>query len=241
MTDDSDAKGMIAQEERELRRVFEHLAGFRHKKKLSHLVTTLKERKGQLEFSNSNFSSNSAPIFDAAGKKMNQAEIVLELQEVEANIEASQAELQSLSSNQTLGTTASVAKVIKSEDLFDAIKALGKVCTKKEISDMIWEADENLDNAVDWDELRGMFNRNLLDKTELEPVNLFNVVQFMTYDKKMCGTITADDTMAILFARYGQSQLETKMKTLFGDSDELSFVNYLDRVSKQRKPSSSKH
>ena len=74
---------------------------------------------------------------------------------------------------------------------------------KKEIHDMIWEADENLDNAVDWEELKALFNRNLMDKTNLEPVNFFNVIQFMTYDKKLCGTITADDTMAILFARYG--------------------------------------
>ncbi|CAK4492331.1 unnamed protein product [Aphanomyces euteiches] len=235
MADDGDSKGMIAQEERELRRVFEHLAGYRQKKKLSLMITTLKERKSQLEFSNSNFSSNSAPIFDAAGKKMTQPEIVSELKDVEKQIEAHQAELSMLNS-----TANPSAKHIKSEDLFAAIKALGKVCTKKEISDMIWEADENLDNAVDWDELRAMFNRNLLDRTELEPVNLFNVVQFMTYDKKMCGTITADDTMAILFARYGQSQLETKMKTLFGDSDELSFINYLERVGKQRKTANGK-
>ncbi|CAK4615145.1 unnamed protein product [Aphanomyces euteiches] len=235
MADDGDSKGMIAQEERELRRVFEHLAGYRQKKKLSLMITTLKERKSQLEFSNSNFSSNSAPIFDAAGKKMTQPEIVSELKDVEKQIEAHQAELSMLNS-----TANPSAKHIKSEDLFDAIKALGKVCTKKEISDMIWEADENLDNAVDWDELRAMFNRNLLDRTELEPVNLFKVVQFMTYDKKMCGTITADDTMAILFARYGQSQLETKMKTLFGDSDELSFINYLERVGKQRKTANGK-
>ncbi|OQR80813.1 outer dynein arm-docking complex subunit 3 [Achlya hypogyna] len=229
MADEGDSKGMIAQEERELRRVFDHLAGFRLKKKLGQGIASLKERKSQLEFSNSNFSSNSAPIFDAAGKKMTQPEIVAELHEVEAEIEHHTAELAALNA-------ASTARVIKSEDLYDAIKALGKVCSKKEIADMIWEADENLDGAVDWEELRGMFNRNLLDKTELEPVNLFNVVQFMTYDKKLCGTITADDTMAILFARYGQAQLETKMKTLFGDSDELSFVNYLDRVGKQRKP-----
>jgi Ca2+-binding EF-hand superfamily protein len=235
MSDDNDAKGMIAQEERELRRVFDHLAGYRQKKRLSHSISTLKERKSQLEFSNSNFSSNSAPIFDAAGKKMSQPEIVSELQDVEVSIEKHNSELANI--NSSLNTS---SKVIKSEDLFDAIKALGKVCSKKEISDMIWEADENLDNAVDWEELRGMFNRNLLDKTDLEPINLFNVVQFMTYDKKMCGTITADDTMAILFARYGQAQLETKMKTLFGDSDELSFVNYLERVGKQRKPGASK-
>ncbi|OQS07010.1 outer dynein arm-docking complex subunit 3 [Thraustotheca clavata] len=229
MADDGDAKGMIAQEERELRRVFDHLAGYRTKKKLSQGITALKERKGQLEYSNTNFTSNTAPIFDAAGKKMTQPEIVAELHEVDGLIEKHNADLAALQASSTV-------RVIKSEDLFDAIKALGKVCSKKEISDMIWEADENLDGSVDWEELRGMFNRNLLDKTELEPVNLFNVVQFMTYDKKLCGTITADDTMAILFARYGQAQLETKMKTLFGDSDELSFVNYLDRVGKQRNP-----
>ncbi|EQC28513.1 hypothetical protein SDRG_13841 [Saprolegnia diclina VS20] len=231
MADDGDTKGMIAQEERELRRVFDHLAGYRQKKKLGQSIATLRDRKAQLEFANSNFSSNSAPIFDAAGKKMTQPEIICELRSVEADVDAHTSELAALSS-----AAASTSRVIKSEDLYDAIKALGKMCAKKEISDMIWEADENLDGAVDWEELRGMFNRNLLDKTELEPVNLFNVVQFMTYDKKMCGTITADDTMAILFARYGQAQLETKMKTLFGDSDELSFVNYLDRVGKQRKP-----
>ncbi|KAF1772487.1 EF-hand domain pair [Phytophthora cactorum] len=93
----------------------------------------------------------------------------------------------------------------------------------------------NLDGVVDWEELRAMFNRNLLDRTELEPANLFNVVQFMTYDKKNCGVITADDTMAILFARYGQSQLEMRMKQLFGDSGELTFVDYLERVGKQRR------
>ena len=82
-----------------------------------------------------------------------------------------------------------------------------------------------------------MFNRNLMDKTGLEPVNLFNVIQFMTYDKKLCGTITADDTMAILFARYGRAQLEPRMKQLFGKGDELTFVDYLERVSKRGKKS----
>ncbi len=100
---------------------------------------------------------------------------------------------------------------------------------------MIWEADENLDGCIDWEELRAMFNRNLIDKTGLEPANLFNIIQFMTYDKKICGTITADDTMAILFARYGRVQLEFRMKNLFGKSDELTFVDYLERVSRKRK------
>ena len=47
---------------------------------------------------------------------------------------------------------------------------------------MIWEVDENLDSCVDWDEFKLMFERNITDTTGLEPFQLFNVVQFMTYD-----------------------------------------------------------
>ncbi|GLE04080.1 hypothetical protein PINS_up012991 [Pythium insidiosum] len=218
-------KGMIAQEERELRRVFDHLASYRQKRKLNATIAAAKERRARLEAGKAN--PDVSALVNDKGVKMTREEIEEELRKIDYNLEKLSNELAVVQSNP--------ARHIKNEDLYDAIKALGKVCSKKEISDMIWEADENLDSVVDWDELRAMFNRNLMDKTELEPVNLFNVVQFMTYDKKNCGTITADDTMAILFARYGQSQLEMRMKQLFGDSDELSFVNYLERVGRQRR------
>jgi Ca2+-binding EF-hand superfamily protein len=225
MSSESDAKGMIAQEERELRRVFDHIASYRQKRKINALIATAKERRGRLEVSKNN--PEVSPLLNEKGTKMTKEEIEEELKRLDVSLEKFAAELTALQTNPS--------KCIKHEDLFEAIKTLGKVCSKKEISDMIWEADENLDGSVDWEELRSMFNRNLIDKTELEPVNFFNVVQFMTYDKKNCGTITADDTMAILFARYGSSQLETRMKQLFGESDELSFVNYLERVGKQRR------
>lgn len=220
-----DVKGMIAQEERELRRVFEYLTSYRQKKRITAAMTTAKDRRARLLESKAN--PDVSPLLTEKGVKMSKDEMDDELKRLDQTLDKSAQELSALNS--------SVAKFIRHEDLYDAIKALGKVCAKKEISDMIWEADENLDGMVDWDELRAMFNRNLLDKTELEPVNLFNVVQFMTYDKKNSGTITADDTMAILFARYGQSQLEMRMKQLFGESDELSFVNYLERVCRQRR------
>lgn len=225
MSMNDDAKGMIAQEERELRRVFDHVASYRQKKKIATAMAASKDRKQRLEASKAN--PEVSPMLNEKGIKMTREEIEDEIKKLEASVEKAVGELGVIQS--------AASKFIKNEDLYEAIKALGKVCSKKEISDMIWEADENLDGVVDWDELRSMFNRNLLDKTELEPVNLFNVVQFMTYDKKNCGTITADDTMAILFARYGQSQLEMRMKQLFGDSDELTFVNYLERVGKQRR------
>ena len=103
---------------------------------------------------------------------------------------------------------------------------------------MIWEVDENLDGCVDWEEFKLMFHRNITDNTGLEPFQLFNVVQFMMYDKDNSGQVTIDETMHMLFARYGKKNLESQMKILFGDNlqtsdgdGELSFNEYLKAVS----------
>lgn len=225
MIDEEEAKGTNAEEEKELRRVFNHVASFHRKSAIHYIISEKKERKTQLEISKKN--PTGIPVINGSGNRMSIEDIEAELKEINGELEKHRQELNTLQSQQN--------KSINHLDLIDAIKALGKVCGKKEVQDMIWEADENLDGVVDWEELKAMFNRNLMDKTDLEPVNLFNVIQFMTYDKKLCGTITADDTMAILFARYGRAQLESRMKKLFGTSDELKFVDYLERVSKRSK------
>ena len=114
---------------------------------------------------------------------------------------------------------------------------------------MIWEVDENLDGCVDWEEFKLMYQRNIADKTGLEPFQLFNVVQFMMYDKDSSGQVSIDETMTMLFQRYGKERLESQMKLLFGDdlktSDgdgELSFAEYLKAVSVRmpRKPKNKK-
>jgi Ca2+-binding EF-hand superfamily protein len=43
---------------------------------------------------------------------------------------------------------------IHAADLNEAMRMLGRKCTKKEIEDMIWEVDENLDGCVDWEEFK---------------------------------------------------------------------------------------
>ena len=77
---------------------------------------------------------------------------------------------------------------------------------------MIWETDENLDGAVDWDEFYLMFRRSITDKTGLEPFQLFAVVQFCMYDKEFTGKISVDETMQMLYTRCGKDKLEAEMK-----------------------------
>ncbi|EGB05437.1 hypothetical protein AURANDRAFT_7283, partial [Aureococcus anophagefferens] len=95
------------------------------------------------------------------------------------------------------------------KDLDHALRTLGRQCTKKQLEYMIWEVDENLDGEINWDEFKMMYHRNVTDETGLEPFELFNIVQFMTYlpslkiDKDFKAQITEDDTMSTLFARYG--------------------------------------
>jgi len=83
-----------------------------------------------------------------------------------------------------------------------------------------------------------MFQRNIKDKTGLEPFQLFNVVQFMMYDRDNSGNVSVDETMHMLYARYGKERLEDEMKALFGedlrtsDGDgSLSFNEYLKAVN----------
>merc|ERR1712070_727847 len=124
---------------------------------------------------------------------------------------------------------------VREDDLEAALIFLGrKNINKQEIKDMIWEVDENLDGCVDWDEFQLMFIRNINDTTGLEPSKFYNVVQFMIYDKKVTGMVSVDDTMKMLFERYGRAKMEMKLKELFGTDmkeagkggGEINFANY---------------
>ncbi len=86
----------------------------------------------------------------------------------------------------------------------------------------------------------------LRTRAGLEPFQLFNVVQFMMYDRSNCGSVTVDETMTMLYARYGKDRLESEMKVLFGedlkaDGDgSLTFVQYLNAVNVRLPKSSGK-
>lgn len=58
----------------------------------------------------------------------------------------------------------------------------------------------------------------------------------MMYDRDNSGSVTVDETMHMLYARYGKDRLEAEMKALFGDNlndggGSLTFNDYLKAVN----------
>lgn len=227
-------KDVTQDESKQLERVFNYLCDFAAKNKL------FKEREPKLERKSKILAYKKNPeavkIIDETGRELTPDEIDAEL----AKIDEECADI----TQQIENIEAKEVKRIKPRDLIEALGKLGKKSTKKEIEDMIWEVDENLDECVDWEEFQLMFHRNIKDTTGLEPHQLFNVVQFMMYDKDCGGEVSVDETMHMLYSRYGREGLQSEMQNLFGDSlsatgdARLTFEQYLAAV--ERKPPKSK-
>jgi Ca2+-binding EF-hand superfamily protein len=103
---------------------------------------------------------------------------------------------------------------------------------------MIWEVDEDLDGYVSEKEFMTMYKRCISDKTDLEPKGLFNLVQFLMYDKTFKGRVTVEETLQILFVRYGRDRLDDEIKAIFGDEEknadgtdkEITFGEYVTKI-----------
>ena len=104
---------------------------------------------------------------------------------------------------------------------------------------MIWEVDDDLDGYVSEEEFMTMYKRCISDKTDLEPRGLFNLVQFLMYDKTFKGRVTVEETLQILFVRYGRDRLDDEIKAIFGDEEknpdgsdkEIRFGEYVEKIN----------
>ena len=118
---------------------------------------------------------------------------------------------------------------------------LGVPQSKADVELIIWEVDEDLDGAISKTEFEVMYKRVVSDKTGLEPRKLFNLVQFMMYDKTNRGLITVEDTLQLLFVRYGREHLDNEIRALFGEEEkrsdgqekEITFAEYLEQMNKK--------
>ena len=81
------------------------------------------------------------------------------------------------------------------------LKKLTGKFNKKDIELMIWEVDTNLNGYISYDEYERMYKNCVIDKKEREPKRLYNLVQFLMFDKEHKGYITEEDTLEILCIR----------------------------------------
>eukprot|EP01039_Chlorochromonas_danica_P012762 gene12762-14682_t len=128
----------------------------------------------------------------------------------------------------------------EAEDMDSSAENRQKKVSRREVEELVWEVDENLDGYLDWQEFKLMFNRNITDRTGLEPSRMFNLAQFLIYDSKNHGCITVDETMHLLYARYGRVVMEQKLKELFGEDmqetgiggGEITYDEYVASVDR---------
>jgi recombinational DNA repair protein RecR len=137
---------ITAQEEKEVHRVFEMLCDYAEKTKLKSEVDDIK-------------------IWLNANRNKSH------LEHAEENIQSALTRIEELN-NQLHYLENKIDKKVSCNDIMEILKKLGSKINKKEVEEMIWEVDENLDGCLDWTEFRLMFNRNITDRTGLEPCRM---------------------------------------------------------------------
>uniref|UniRef100_A0A7S3FWN1 EF-hand domain-containing protein n=1 Tax=Strombidium rassoulzadegani TaxID=1082188 RepID=A0A7S3FWN1_9SPIT len=126
-------------------------------------------------------------------------------------------------------------------DLMKVLTFLGCKPLKSEVNLIIWEVDDDLDGYVSKDEYQTMYKRCISDTTGLEPRKLFNLVQFLMYDKTFKGRVTVEETLQILFVRYGRENLDNEITAIFGEDEknedgsekEITYGEYVDKINKR--------
>ena len=128
-------------------------------------------------------------------------------------------------------------------DLARCLQFLGLNTTKSEVAGFIWEVDEDLDGKVSKEEYQTMYKRSISDKDDLEPRKLFNLVQFLMYDKTFKGKVTVEETLQILFVRHGRTKLDEEIKHIFGEGEgkgeknpdgserEITYGEYVESIN----------
>ena len=130
---------------------------------------------------------------------------------------------------------------IGENDVAQALIKLGCKPTRSQVKIIIWEVDDDLDGFVSHEEFITMYKRCISDKTDLEPRKLFNLVQFLMYDKDNRCKVTIEETLQILFVRHGRAKLDDEIEAIFGKEEKnpdgsekaITYSEYVEKINKR--------
>jgi hypothetical protein len=115
--------GLNQQEEKDLRRVFDHLAGYVHRRNLTRTIQPKIDRQVGLLAYKKSPDTTEVPVAD--GRQMSMADVESEAQTLTVDIFSIRQQLKQLAENPQ--------KKISVRDLDQALRALGKTCSRKEL------------------------------------------------------------------------------------------------------------
>lgn len=113
-------KDMTPNEEKELRRVYDYLANFSPKYKLRKRMQPMQDRKYKIMQFKKN--PDAIRIVDEAGVELSAEHLEAELEHINSEVDSLSAQIGEID--------ADPGKKINATDLMDALRALGKECTK---------------------------------------------------------------------------------------------------------------
>ena len=152
-----------AGEEKELRRVYDRLCDFQVRSRINDEIKDLQAWQHNAKMK---------------VKESLAINVLVDQNQVEATHTATQSRIDEL--KQKLHELESnPLKSISLGDVADMFKKLGVKANKKEVEEMIWEVDEDLNGRIDWSEFRLMYMRNINDKTGLEPSRLVRNIELI--------------------------------------------------------------
>lgn len=223
---------ITAQEEKELKRVHDMLCDYLTKTNLENQLRELEKSNEvintQLLLDKEQYPASSMKL---PSSKLNNSMISIDSNE--KRIDEINEEIERLNSNPN--------KKVSVSDITEILKSLNQKVTRQEVEEMIWECDEDLDNGLNWKEFKLMYCRNNTDRTGLEPSRMFNLTQFLIYDRNRNMKVSVDETMRMLYARHGRVKMEAKLKQIFGNNmpengkiggGEIDYGGYIQAVEK---------
>ena len=101
--------------------------------------------------------------------------------------------------------------MIDANELHAATARLGGTLTLRQVRDIIWEVDDDLNGKLSWDEFEAAYFRCQIDATGFAPRRFFFIAEFLLMDRDFSGAITLDEAMSVLFHRQGAGALEAAM------------------------------
>merc|ERR1740139_400766 len=100
-------------------------------------------------------------------------------------------------------------------DVAKSLQFLGLKPSKNDVRLIIWEVDDDLDGYVSHEEF------------------------FTMYKKTFKGSVTVEETLQILFVRYGRDRLDEEIRAIFGDDEKdadgveksIKFSEYVSKIN----------